>query len=181
MLKPMKSKIYGISAEFNDPDDLLVAANKTREAGYRRMDAYTPFPVHGMDEAIGFDDSSVRWTVFIAAITGTLTGIGLEIYAMWYDYPLNVGGKPMIAWPQFIPVAYELTILFGSFGAVFGMLLFNGLPRLNHPIFNAPRFDLASQDRFFLCIEQIDPKFDLEHTESFLRELGAQNVSIVER
>ena len=180
MLKSTKPKIYGLSAEFNDPDTLLVAAKQAHAAGYRRMDAYTPFPVHGMEEAIGFHDVTVPWTVFIAGLTGAATGMGLELYAMWYDYPLNVGGKPMVAWPQYIPVAYELTILFSAFGAVFGMLLFNGLPRLNHPVFNAPRFDLASQDRFFLCVERIDPKFDLEHTESFLRNLGAQTVSIVE-
>ena len=180
MSNSMKPKIYGLSAEFSDPDDLIHAAEKARAEGYRRMDAYTPFPVHGLSDAIGFEDHKVEWTVFIAGIGGAMTGIALELFAMWYDYPLNVGGKPMIAWPQFIPVAYELTILFGAFGAVFGMLLYNGLPRLNHPIFNAPRFDFASQDRFFLCVERIDPKFDLEHTEAFLRGLGAQRVSIVE-
>ena len=172
--------IYGISAEFSDPDDLLTAAKKTHDAGYRRMDAYTPFPVHGMDEAIGFHDTKVPWTVFIGGVAGAFSGFALEIYTAWYDYPMNVGGKPMISWPQFIPVAYELTILFAAFGAVLGMILFNGLPKPYHPIFNAPRFDLASQDRFFLCIERIDPKFDIEHTEAFLRSLGAQNVAIVQ-
>jgi len=167
-------------AEFADPDDLLDAAHKTYEQGYRKAEAYSPFPIHGLAEALGNDCPKVRWTAFAAGVTGALSGIGLEVYCLAYDYPLNIGGRPLISWPQFIPVAYELTILFASFGAALGMLAYNGFPRPHHPIFNGKNFERATQDRFFVAVEAEDPLFDVESTGEFLRSLGAENVSVVE-
>ncbi len=176
----MSQPIYAIVAEFEDPDDLLEAAERVYAEGYRKVEAYSPFPVHGLAEAIGCDDSKVRWTCFLAGVTGAVVGMGMEVFCLAIDYPLNIGGRPLISWPQFIPVAYELTILCASFGAALGMLGFNGLPRPHHPIFNAKNFERASQDRFFIGVEAVDPKFDLEATDAFLRSLGAAEVSVVE-
>jgi hypothetical protein len=180
MLKPKSLPFHGVVAEFDDPEALLSAAEKTASEGYTHLDAYTPFPVHGLTDAIGFKDAKVSWTVFFAGVVGCMAGFGMQIFFLVIDYPHNVGGRGLVSWPSFIPCSFELTILFASFGAVLGMILFNGLPRPHHPIFSAPRFERASQDRFFLCIEGTDPKFDVEHTEAFLRALGAQSVSIVE-
>ncbi len=171
---------YAIIAEFNDPDDLLEAAEKVYSEGYRKVEAYTPFPVHGLADAIGATDNKVAWTAFAAGVLGCLGGFALEIYVLAYDYPHNIGGRPLISWPQFIPVAYELTILSAAFGAVLGMFAYNGLPRPHHPIFEAKNFDRASQDKFFISIETKDPKFDAEATDAFLRSLGADDVSLVE-
>lgn len=181
MERVAESPIYGLVAEFSDPESLLQAAERTRDAGYRRIDAYSPFPVHGLAEAIGFKDNWLPWVIFLAGVTGTIAGFALQIYALAIDYPHNVGGRPLISWPAFIPVSFETTILLASFGAVIGMLGLNGLPRPHHPIFNTPRFELASQDRFFLCIEATDPLFDIERTEQFLESLGPDAVSIVEK
>jgi hypothetical protein len=174
------SSLYGLVAEFKDPEDILQAAKRVREAGYRRMDAYTPFPVHGMDEAIAFEDNRVPWTIFICGLLGAAGGYFLQYYISVMDFPINSGGRPYHSWPAFIPVTFECTILLASFGAFIGMLAYNGLPKPYHPIFNAPRFELASQDRFFLCIEAADPKFDREETERFLESLKPQLVSAVE-
>lgn len=176
-----RTPVYGLVAEFDNEEAILSAANRVREAGYRKIDAYTPFPVHGLAESLGFDDIWVPWIVFFAGLGGAVTGYALQYFTTVIDYPWNVGGRPMHSWPQFIPVTFELTILLAAFGAVFGMLALNGLPRPHHSIFNAPRFALASQDRFFLCIESIDPRFDREETDRFLRTLGADAVSPVER
>jgi hypothetical protein len=174
------SILYGLIAEFNDPHDLVHAAEAAREAGYRKMDAYTPFPVHGLAEAMHFDDWRLPWMIFFAGVAGAATGFGLQVYTSCFDYPWNVGGKPNFSWPQFIPITYELTILFAGLTAVFGMIALNGLPRPHHPIFNAPRFERASSDLFFLCIEAADGLFDREGTEQFLRSLGPQAVSEVD-
>lgn len=176
----MNSTLYGLVAEFNDPHDLVRAADAARKAGYRKMDAYTPFPVHGLADVMGFDDARLPWAIFFAGIAGAGTGLALQFYTSVIDYPWNVGGKPFFSWPQFIPIIFELTILFASLTCVVGMLGLNGLPRLHHPIFNAPRFERASQDLFFLCIEAGDGMFDREGTEEFLRGLGPQRVSEVE-
>lgn len=176
----MAGATYALIAEFHDPDDVLEAAGKVYSEGYRKVEAYTPFPVHGLSEAIKAEDSKVRWAAFLAGVAGGVGGMLMEIYVLAYDYPHNVGGRPLISWPQFIPVAYELTILCAAFGAVLGMFAFNGLPRPHHPIFNAKNFERASQDRFFIGIEATDPKFDLEATQAFLRSLGADDVSTVE-
>ncbi|MCE9558151.1 MAG: DUF3341 domain-containing protein [Armatimonadetes bacterium] len=175
----MENLLYGMTAEFKDPDALLVAAKKTREAGYMEIDCYTPFPVHGLDEAIGFKEAKVQWAILLAGIAGGLGGAALEVYVSAIDQPLNIGGRPMISWPSFFPVMYECTILLAGCTALFVMLALNGLPRPNHPIFNAVNFDRATQDRFFLCIEKKDPAFNEKDTKKFMDSLGADNVSAV--
>ncbi len=169
-------------AEFDDPEDLVEAVKAARVAGYRKMDAYTPYPVHGLyePEALDVHDWRLPWIIFLAGLGGAATGMGMQWYTSVVDYPWNVGGKPAFSWPQFIPISFELTILFAALTGVTAMILLNGLPRPHHPIFNAPRFELASQTRFFLCIEAIDPKFDREETEEFLLGLNPQTVSEVE-
>jgi hypothetical protein len=174
-----KPSLYGIAAEYEDAEQILTAANKAREAGYKRMDAYSPFPVHGLADAVGFKDNRLPWLIFFMGVAGTCVGIGLEYYTSVVDYPMNIGGRPLMSWPSFIPVAYECTILLAAFGAVFGMLGLNGLPQPYHSIFNAENFDRASQDRFFLCIEATDPKFDVENTRAFLEGTNPLNVSEV--
>ena len=201
--KAASSTLYGLVAEFEDPDVLVAAAEKVRTAGYRKIDAYTPFPVHGLAEALDFHDWRIPWLIFICGCTGAFAGYMLEFTTATpvfqllpeglariirhlpmmneMSYPLNVGGRPFHSWPTFIPAAYEMTILFSAFGAFFGMLGLSKLPQPHHEIFNAPRFELASQDRFFLCIEAVDPKFDYENTWELLQGLGAESVSEVER
>lgn len=176
----MNVPLYGIIAEFESAEELLHAAKRAREAGYTQMDAYSPFPVHGLSEAIGFEDHKLPWTVFFAGVVGAIAGFSLQYYISVVDYPLNIGGRPFLSWPSFIPVTFETTVLFAAFGAFIGMLAFNGLPQPYHPVFNAPRFERASQDRFFLCIEAKDPLFDRTKTRQFLENLGARLVSEVE-
>jgi hypothetical protein len=177
----MSSSLYGLVAEFNEPEEILVAAEKAYDAGYRKMDAYSPFPVHGLAEAVGFKDNRLPWLIFFGGLLGAATGIGLEYYTSVMDYPMNVGGRPYFSWPSFIPVTFELTILLSSLTAVVGMIGLNGLPRPYHSIFNAKHFDRASQDKFFLCIEAEDPRFDREETENFLRSFHPALVSEVEK
>ncbi|HWD41361.1 MAG TPA: DUF3341 domain-containing protein [Fimbriimonas sp.] len=171
---------YGLVAEFTSPEALMDAAEAAREAGYKKMDAYSPFPIHGLSEAIGFSDKKVPWTVFFCGLCGCFIGYSLEWYTAVIDYPLNVGGKPLNSLPAFIPPAYECTILLASFGAFFGMLAYNGLPKPYHSIFNTPGFQRASQDRFFLAIEVKDPKYDAVKTRTFMEGLSPINVSEVE-
>lgn len=171
--------LHGVVAEFDNPDTLLAAAHRVREAGYTRMNAYSPFPVHGLDEAIGFHDTKVQWTIGIAGVTGCVAGMSLQYWTSVVAYPMNVGGRPLFSWPSFIPVAYECTILFAGLAAVVGMLAFNGLPKPYNPIFNTPGFELASQSRFFFCIEATDPKFDEFEASRLLEGLGAVRVSSV--
>ncbi|MCS6831388.1 MAG: DUF3341 domain-containing protein [bacterium] len=176
----MSVPLHGIIAEYETAEELLHAARRAREAGYTRMDAYSPFPVHGLAEAIGFEDYKVPWTVFLSGVAGAIAGFAMQYYISVIDYPLNVGGRPLFSWPAYIPVTFETTVLFAAFGAFIGMLAFNGLPQPYHPIFNAPRFERASQDRFFLCIEATDPLFDRTGTRHFLESTGARLVSEVE-
>lgn len=173
--------IFGVAASFDNPEDLLVAAEKAREAGYTKMDAYTPFPVHGLADAIGFRDNRVPWIIFIGGVLGAIGGYGLQYYVSVIDYPMNVGGRELNSWPQFIPVTFECTILFAALGAVFGMLALNGFPKPYDPMFNAPGFERASQDRFFLCIESDDPRFDPNDTMKFMQTLNAEQVTEVAR
>jgi hypothetical protein len=198
----MKSPIYGLVAEFSEPEQILHAAERAKEEGYRRLDAYTPFPVHGLAEALEFHDPKVPWMIFIAGVIGASAGYGLQLSTATpllepilkklipitgdvvvrnLPYPMNVGGRPFHSWPSFIPVTYELTILFASLAAFFGTLYLNGMPRPYHSIFNAPNFERASQDKFFLCIEAVDPQFNIETTATFLQSLGADAVSEVEQ
>ena len=145
------------------------------------MDAYSPFPIHGLEDAIGFRDDRLPWMVFFGGLTGMLTGYLLQYYTSVVDYPLNVGGRPLHSWPQWIPVTFECTILFSAFTGGLGMFALNGLPRLYHSIFNAKNFDRATQDRFFLCIESDDRRFHRVEVADFLRTTGALDVSEVER
>lgn len=170
---------YAIVAEFHDADAIVAAAAKARDEGYRHMDAYTPFPVHGLEDALHFSDPKIKWTIGICGFIGAIVGFALQFYVSAVDYPMNVGGRPMVSWPSFVPVTFECTVLFASFGAVIGMLAFNGLPRPHHPIFETPRFDLASQTSFFLAVEATDPKYDRKATVAFLESLGAYKVSEV--
>ena len=175
----MKPDLYGFMAEFEQPAELLNAARAAHEAGYRKMDAYSPFPVEGAAEAIGFERTRVPLVVLIGGITGAGVAYGMQYYSAVWDYPLNIGGRPLHSWPSFIPITFELTVLFAAVAAVFGMLLMNGLPKPYHPVFNAPAFKLASQTRFFLCLQATDPQFG-ERTKYFLAGLNPIAVHEVE-
>jgi hypothetical protein len=171
-----KPKIYGLLAEFEHPDDLIAAIHRAREEGYRRMDAYSPFPLEELSDALDFHKTHMPLVVLIGGITGCLSGFFLQYYGMVLGYPYNVGGRPFNSWPMFIPITFELTILIAALSAVFGMLALNGLPMPYHPLFNVRQFARVSQDRFFLCIESTDPKFDFEQTRDFLTGLGPREV-----
>jgi hypothetical protein len=175
-----KHTIYGLMAEFSTPEQLLEAARRTQNAGYRRIDAFAPFPIEGLADAVGFRRTRLPLVVLIAGIIGGSTGFYLQYYAGAVSYPLNVGGRPLNSWPAFIPITFELTILFAAFAAVFGMLAMNGLPTPYHPVFNVRRFALASRDRFFLCVKARDPMFNIEKTRQFLETLNARGVSEIE-
>jgi hypothetical protein len=171
--------IYGLLAEFEDPNELVAAAHRARHEGYRRMDAYSPLPIEELHEALGFHHTRLPMIVLIGGIVGCLAGFALQYWASTMAYPLNIGGKPLNSWPAFIPVTFECTILGAALSAVFGMLALNGLPQPCHPVFNVPRFALASRNRFFLCIESRDAKFHLQHTRDFLETLGPREVTTV--
>ena len=175
-----ETPLYGLMAEFDSAQALINAANKTREAGYTRADAYSPFPIHGLAEALGFKERSVAPIVLAGGITGGLAGYGLEYWTQVIDFPMNIGGRPYHAWVSFIPPAFETTILFAAFSAVLGMLALNGLPQPYHPVFNVPRFIRASQDAFFLAIPSNDPKFDEKATKEFLQSLNPREVVAVD-
>jgi hypothetical protein len=176
----MKTEIYGLMAEFADPEALLAAARRAYAEGYRRMDAYSPFPVDGLAEAIGFQRNLLPPIVLIGGILGAAGGFFLQYWISVIDYPLNIGGRPLNSWPSFVPVTFELTILLAALSAVLGLLALNGLPMPYHPVFNVERFELASRNRFFLCIEAADPKFDRDATRRFMEGAGPQGVYDVE-
>ena len=175
-----KSPIYGLMAEFADPEALLAAARRAYAEGYRRMDAYSPFPVEGLAEAIGFQRNLLPPIVLIGGVLGAAGGFFLQYWISVIDYPLNIGGRPLNSWPSFVPVTFELTILLAALSAVLGLLALNGLPMPYHPVFNVERFELASRNRFFLCIEAADPKFDRNATRRFMEGAGPQGVYDVE-
>jgi hypothetical protein len=174
-----EAPIYGLLAEFESPDELVGAVRRARAAGYRKMDAYTPFPVEHLAEELGFHRSALPLVVLIGGLVGCAGGFLLQYWISAVDYPLNIGGRPLNSWPSFIPVTFELTILVAALSAVLGMLALNGLPMPYHPLFNSPRFALASRNRFFLCIESTDRRFDREATAKFLSELSPKGVSQV--
>jgi Protein of unknown function (DUF3341) len=168
------SGLYALVGEFTSPEQLKAVATEARQAGYKVMDAYSPFPIHGLSEAIGFRDTKVPWTVFIFGVLGVTLGYSMQFYTSVVDYPMNVGGKPI---PAFIPVAYETTILFAALSAAIGMFAYNRLPMPYHPIFNAKNFERASQDRFFLAVEASDPNYDADKIEKLMKSNGALEVS----
>ena len=173
------SSVYGLMAEFDDPTSLVAATQRAHDAGYRRMDAYSPFPIEELHHALGARASRLPLIVLIGGAIGCVGGYGLQYWASAIAYPLNVAGKPLHSWPAFVPVTFECTILVAALSAVLGMLALNGLPMPYHPVFNVPRFALASRNRFFLCIEATDPKFDLEATRRFLETLSPREVATV--
>lgn len=173
-------RLYGFIAEFDDPEHLVAATRKAHMAGYRKMDAYSPFPVHGLAEAVGCRYSWVPPLTLAGGLGGALAGFGLQYWVNVIEYPLNIGGRPDLSWPAFIPITFELAILSAGFATAIGMIVMNGLPRPNHPIFNAGGFDRATRDGFFLCIESGDSQFDEAATRAFLENTGAKSVSPVE-
>jgi len=174
-----RDPIYGMMAEFDTPVALVEAAKRTYQAGYKRIDTYTPFPVEGLAEEIGFHRDEVPLVVLIGGMVGGLTGYLMQYWMSAVAYPLNIGGKPYHSWPAFIVITFEMTILFAGISAVFGMLALNGLPMPYHPVFNVPRFTRASRDRFFLVVFSSDVKYDPAATRQFLESLDPRSVSEV--
>lgn len=175
------SNLYGLVAEFREVEEIEAAAVAARDAGYRTMDAYTPYAIPDLDEKLGMKPTRMGWIVLAAGIAGGLLGFFMQWYSNTIFYPLNIGGRPLNSWPNFIVITFEMTVLFSAFTAGLVMLGRNGLPRPYHPIFNAPDFSAGSRDRFFLCIESRDPRFELGATRTFLEKLGPVRVSEVER
>ncbi len=174
------TRLYGLMAEFDDAESLLLATQEAHHQGYRRMDAYSPFPVEGLAEALGAKRKAVPLIVLLGGLTGCFGGFFLQYYIAAIYFPLNIGGRPLNSWPAFIPVTFELTVLVAALSGVLGLLLLNKMPMPYHPTFNVPRFAFASRDRFFLCIEAADPKFEREATKEFLLHLGPREVNEVE-
>jgi hypothetical protein len=173
------NRIYGLMAEFDTPGEVVAAARQTYAAGYRKIDAYSPFPIEELAEAIGFHHNGVAPVVLVGGALGCITGYLMQWWIATVSYPVNVGGRPYHSWPSFIVVTFELTILFAVLFAVFGMLALNGLPMPYHPAFNVPRFAFASKDRFFLIIFSTDPKYSSGETRAFLESLKPRSVSEV--
>ena len=171
--------IYGLMAEFEDPTSLVTATERAHHEGYRCMDAYSPFPIEELHEALGSEHTRLPLVVLIGGLVGCIGGYALQYWVSAITYPINVGGKPFHSWPAFIPVTFECTILVAALSAVLGMLALNGLPQPYHPVFNVTRFALASRNRFFLCIEAKDTKFDPENTRRFLESLNPREVTTV--
>lgn len=176
---PVREGIYGLLAEFNTPTELVVATERAREAGYRRMECYTPYPVEEAAEALHFHKTRVPLLCLLGGLMGLTTAFLMETWINVWAYPLNIAGRPLMSWPAFIIPAYEWTILFAGLSAAFGMIALNGMPQLYHPLFNAPNFRSgATTDKFFLCLEATDPQFSPAGTRSFLEQFPA--VSVVE-
>jgi hypothetical protein len=173
------NRIYGLMAEFDSPGEVVAAARQTYAAGFRKIDAYSPFPIEELAEAIGFHHNGVAPLVLVGGILGGITGYLMQWWIATVSYPINVGGRPYHSWPAFIVVTFELTILFAVLFAVLGMLALNGLPMPYHPTFNVPRFAFASKDRFFLIIFSTDPKYSKAETRLFLEGLKPRHVSEV--
>ncbi len=175
-----RASLYGLVAEFRTPEELLAASRKTHAEGYRKIDAFAPYPVEGLAEAIGHHHSPLPLIVLIGGIVGCLSGFALQYWAATMYYPVNVGGRPLNSWPAFIAITFECTVLFAALAAVLGMLALNGLPMPYHPLFNVEQFAFASRDRFFLLVESCDPLFEAEKTRRFLQGLTSYGVYDVE-
>lgn len=172
-------RTYGLLAEFDSPVEIVKAARRTYEAGYKKIDAYSPFPIEELAEAIGFHRNGVALVTLVGGLLGGSAGFFLQWWIATISYPINIGGRPLNSWPAFIVVTFEMTILFAGLSAVLGMLALNGLPMPHHPVFNVPRFAFASKDRFFLIIFSSDPKYSAADTRAFLESLGPRSISEV--
>lgn len=177
----MKEPIYGILAEFETTASLYHACEKVRDRGFKKWDAHTPFPVHGLDKAMGLGSSKLPWIVLVMALTGGTGGFALQAWINLEAYKMAISGKPYLSWQAFMPVTFELSVLLGAFGAVFGMWALNVLPMWYHAVFKSKRFERATDDRFFITIEARDPKFDASATQAFLKEIGATHVELLEQ
>jgi hypothetical protein len=173
--------LYGLMAEFETAGELVAAARRTKEAGFKKFDAYTPFPIHELDDAMDLHDNRVSLFTLIGGLVGCATGFGLASWVEAVALPLNIGGRPFISAPMYIPITFELTVLFGGLTAAISMIIMNGMPSPYHPVFNVERFADASRNKFFLCIESDDPNFDRELTAGFLESLGPEEISEVAR
>jgi hypothetical protein len=174
----IRGALYGLMAEFDSPARLIAAAERMRESGYRRVEAYTPYPIEELSRALGHRPSRMPLLVLAGGILGAVGGFSLQVWVNLVAYPLNIGGRPLFSWPAFIPVTFECTILVAALFAVLGMFALNGLPMPYHPVFNVSRFALASRDRYFLCVEAGDPQFDRRRTRELLE--GLQPVEVNE-
>jgi len=178
--KKRDAPLYGVLAEFATAPAIYRACERVRDAGFRRWDAHTPFPVHGLERAMGLKRSILPWVVLVTGLGGATAGMLLQWWIHAVDYPLVISGKPYFSWQAFVPVTFELGVLFGALGAVLGMFFLNRLPRYYHSLFRSKRFERATDDRFFVSIEASDPRFDAAKTPAFLQELGATHVELVE-
>ncbi len=174
----MRPEVYGLLAEFHSPHEVVEAARRVYEAGFRKVDGYSPYPIEELSEALELHHSPLPKLVLAGGVLGLLAGFGLEYWASVIEYPMNIGGRPSFSWPAFIVPAFETTILFAAGTAVFGMLALNGLPEPYHPVFGAANFALASREKFFICIEATDPKFDRQATKAFLEKIGGLVVEV---
>ena len=175
----MTNSNFGIIAEFKDPTELMKAAKSVRDSGYKNFDVYTPFPVHGMDDAMGLPASKLPWLVLMSGFFGCSVGLALQIWVSAVEYPLIISNKPFLSIPAFIPVTFELTILFSAFATVFGMFALNKLPMFNHPVFNASNIKKVTDDGFFLCVFCSDSKFNTDEVEKLLTKLNGSNIEKV--
>jgi hypothetical protein len=175
----VRPPVYGLLAEFESPETLVQAAGRVQEAGYRRYDAYSPFPVEGLSEAMGFRRTRMPVVMFFGGLLGCLGALAMQYYCAVISYPLNIGGRPLNSWPSWVPVMFELTVLISALAGVFGLLALCGLPQPFHPLFNVPRFARASRDGFFLCVEARDPKYDKDQTRQLLEGLHPREVTEV--
>ncbi|TMH06795.1 MAG: DUF3341 domain-containing protein [Betaproteobacteria bacterium] len=175
------SNLYGVMAEFATPQALLDAVARCRSASFAKLEAFAPFSIDGLPEALGFTRNRVPLVTLIGGLLGGIGGYFMQWYSAVVDYPINAGGRPLHAWPAFIPATFELAVLGAALAAFFGFLALNGLPRLRHPVFDAPDFDLASRSRFFLCVRAYGTAFDADAAERFLRELAPVRVMRVDR
>ena len=171
--------VHGILAEFRNPKELIDAAKMVKDSGYNNFDTYAPFPIHGMEKAMGLKDSLLGWIVLAGGLAGMIGALALMIWVMGYEYPLNISGKPYINIPVYVPITFEMTVLFAAFAATFGMFALNKLPRFHNPLFNVERFKKASDDGFFICIEASDDLFSENEVSKLFTDFGATHIETV--